>query len=34
VRLSAGMCWGADSAVRALFNLPPYGPDPGTYRTS
>ena len=34
VRLSAGMCWGADSAVRARFNLPPYGPDPGTFRTS
>jgi hypothetical protein len=34
VRLSAGMCWGADTAVRARFNLPPYGPDPGTFRTS
>ncbi|HMJ53346.1 MAG TPA: hypothetical protein VK540_14765 [Polyangiaceae bacterium] len=34
VRLSAGMCWGADSAVRAHFNLPPYGPDPGTFRTT
>ena len=34
VRLSAGMCWGADSAVRARFNLPPYGPDPGTFRTT
>jgi hypothetical protein len=34
VRLSAGMCWGADSAVRARFNLPPYGADPGTFRTS
>ena len=34
VRLSAGMCWGADEAVRARFNLPPYGPDPGTFRTS
>jgi hypothetical protein len=34
VRLSAGMCWGADSAVRARFNLPPYGPDPGTFRIS
>lgn len=34
VRLSAGMCWGADPKVRALFDLPPYGPDPGTYRTS
>ena len=34
VRLSAGMCWGADNAVRARFNLPPYGPDPGTFRSS
>jgi fumarate reductase subunit D len=34
VRLSAGMCWGADAAVRGRFNLPPYGPDPGTFRTS
>ena len=34
VRLSAGMCWGADDTVRARFNLPPYGPDPGTFRTS
>jgi hypothetical protein len=34
VRLSAGMCWGADTAVRAHFGLPAYGPDPGTFRTS
>lgn len=34
VRLSAGMCWGADPKVRAIFNLPPYGVDPGTFRTS
>lgn len=34
VRLSAGMCWGADNAIRARFNLPPYGSDPGTFRTS
>ncbi len=34
VRLSAGMCWGADPAVRALFALPAYPPDPGTFRTS
>jgi len=32
VRLSAGMCWGADTAVRARFALAPYGPDPGTFR--
>ena len=34
VRLSAGMCWGADPRVRARFALPAYGPDPGTFRTS
>jgi hypothetical protein len=32
VRLSAGMCWGADAGVRARFALAPYGPDPGTFR--
>jgi hypothetical protein len=32
VRLSAGMCWGADPAVRARFALAPYAPDPGTFR--
>jgi hypothetical protein len=32
LRLSAGMCWGADSVVRARFALAPYGPDPGTFR--
>ena len=34
VRLSAGMCWGADPAVRAKLALAPYGADPGTFRTS
>jgi len=34
VRLSAGMCWGADSAVRARFQLAPYPPDPGTFRSA
>jgi hypothetical protein len=34
VRLSAGMCWGADGAVRARLSLPAYGPDPGTFRTT
>jgi hypothetical protein len=34
VRLSAGMCWGADPAVRARFALLPYGADPGTFRES
>jgi hypothetical protein len=32
VRLSAGMCWGADAAVRARLALPPYEADPGTFR--
>ena len=34
VRLSAGMCWGADPRVRASFALAPYPPDPGTFRQS
>jgi hypothetical protein len=34
VRLSAGMCWGADASVRARLGLPPYGSDPGTFRTT
>jgi hypothetical protein len=34
VRLNAGMCWGQDPGVRAHFDLPPYAPDPGTFRTS
>jgi hypothetical protein len=32
LRLSAGMCWGADPRVRASFALAPYAPDPGTFR--
>jgi len=34
VRLSAGLCWGRDPAVRARFALPPYPPDPGSFRQS
>lgn len=34
VRLSAGMCWGADANVRARFELPAYIADPGTFRQS
>jgi hypothetical protein len=34
LRLSAGMCWGADPRVRTCFALPPYAADPGTFRTS
>lgn len=32
VRLSAGMCWGADPQVRSCLALDPYAPDPGTFR--
>src|SRR5581483_4416973 len=32
VRLSAGMCWGADPVVRARLSLGAYTPDPGTFR--
>jgi hypothetical protein len=32
IRVSAGLCWGADERVRACFALPPYAPDPGTFR--
>lgn len=32
VRLTAGMCWGADPKVRARFALAPYPADPGSYR--
>ena len=32
VRLSAGMCWGADPAVRSRLALAPYPADPGTFR--
>jgi hypothetical protein len=34
IRLSAGMCWGADAAVRAQFALAPYQAEPGTFRQS
>jgi fumarate reductase subunit D len=34
VRLSAGMCWGADPAVRSAFALGPYPEEPGRFRTS
>jgi hypothetical protein len=34
VRLSAGMCWGADPKVREAFALAPYPTDPGTFRES
>jgi hypothetical protein len=34
IRLSGGLCWGADEKVRACFALPPYPADPGTFRQS
>jgi hypothetical protein len=34
IRLCAGMCWGADPAVRSRFALAPYTPDPGTFRAA
>lgn len=34
IRVSAGLCWGADERVRACLALPPYPPDPGTFRQS
>ena len=32
VKFAAGMCWGADPAVRAHFALPPLKTDPMTWR--
>ncbi len=34
VRLSAGLCWGADPVVRSRLALAPYAPDPGTFRVA
>jgi hypothetical protein len=34
IRVSGGLCWGADEKVRARFDLPAYAPDPGTFRQS
>jgi hypothetical protein len=34
VRLSAGMCWGADDRVRASYALAPLPRDAGTFRQS
>lgn len=34
VRLSAGMCWGADDHVRASYALAPLAGDAGTFRQS
>jgi hypothetical protein len=34
IRVTGGLCWGADPQVRARFALAPYPPDPGTFRQS
>jgi hypothetical protein len=34
LRVTGGLCWGADDKVRARFALAPYPPDPGTFRQS
>lgn len=34
VKFAAGMCWGADPAVRARFALPPLPADPASWRPS
>jgi hypothetical protein len=34
LRMSGGLCWGADERVRACFALPPYPVDPGSFRRS
>lgn len=34
VKMCAGLCWGSHPTVRAHMNLPPYGVDPGTWRTT
>ena len=32
IKTMGGLCWGADEQVRRGLDLPPYGPDPGTFR--
>lgn len=34
LKTAAGLCWGADPAVRAAFAMAPYGADPGTWRST
>ena len=34
VKMLAGFCWGSSPQIRQQFNLTPYPPDPGTWRTS
>lgn len=32
VKMIGGLCWGSHPDVRRLMALPPYPPDPGTFR--
>lgn len=32
IKTVGGLCWGADASIRAPLGLPPYLPDPGTWR--
>jgi hypothetical protein len=34
VKMVAGLCWGSHADVRKILALPPYPPDPGTWRSS
>ena len=34
VKMVAGLCWGSHPSVRKILALPPYPPDPGTWRAS
>lgn len=34
LKMPAGLCWGADPAVRKHFALPVYEPDPSTWKKS
>lgn len=32
VKMVGGLCWGSHPDVRRIMELPPYPPDPGTFR--
>ena len=34
LKMTAGLAWGADPAVRRALGMAPYPPDPGTWRTA
>lgn len=34
LKMAAGMCWGESEVVRKALALPPYPPDPGTWRSA